>query len=306
MGEENLKKVISATCETEDIDFKSSFDTDSKKDWVELIKDFVALANSGGGVILFGVDNNGNPLGIDVSHILNIDPANITNKIFSYTSKHFSALEILEITKGSHRLTAIQIGSVKIPLVFTKPGTYPVSDRKQDRAFSLGTIYFRHGAKSEPANPDDIQKVIDRRLSEIRSEWMSSVQRVIEAPEGSRLVILPPDVRQSTSPDAIPIRIVDDPMAPEYRITDPNSTHPLRQKNLLAVLHERFPDILFNSYDILSVRRVYNIDNQVNYFYKPMYGSPQYSIDFVNWLIDNLFEDPEFFVKARQEYKIMR
>ena len=36
------------------IDFKERFDPDSKGEWVELIKDFAAMANSGGGAVVVG------------------------------------------------------------------------------------------------------------------------------------------------------------------------------------------------------------------------------------------------------------
>jgi hypothetical protein len=35
--------------ESTTLDFKSSFDPDSKQDWCELIKDMLAMSNSGGG-----------------------------------------------------------------------------------------------------------------------------------------------------------------------------------------------------------------------------------------------------------------
>jgi predicted HTH transcriptional regulator len=45
--------------ESRSIDFKSTFNPDSAADWCELIKDIVAIANSGGGSILVGVDDEG-------------------------------------------------------------------------------------------------------------------------------------------------------------------------------------------------------------------------------------------------------
>ena len=41
--------------ESGSVDFKASFDPKSTQDWCELIKDIIAMTNSGGGTIIIGV-----------------------------------------------------------------------------------------------------------------------------------------------------------------------------------------------------------------------------------------------------------
>ena len=60
------------------LDFKAEFDG-SKQAWCELVKDVVAMANSGGGCIFIGVTGDGAPSGHDISAVLKIDGADITN-----------------------------------------------------------------------------------------------------------------------------------------------------------------------------------------------------------------------------------
>lgn len=60
---DRLTAALSAKRESKTVDFKSSFDPESNGDWCELIKDFVAIANSGGGVILIGVADDGTASG---------------------------------------------------------------------------------------------------------------------------------------------------------------------------------------------------------------------------------------------------
>lgn len=74
-------KAIKAKKESKYIEFKECFDPESAREWCELIKDIVAIGNSGGGVILFGVDDSGRPNAIDRSALVNLDPADIANKI---------------------------------------------------------------------------------------------------------------------------------------------------------------------------------------------------------------------------------
>ncbi len=39
------------------------------------------------------------------------------------------------------------------------------------------------------------------------------------------------------------------------------------------------------------------------YYYKPNFGSPQYSDMFIEWICDRLSKDPDFAGKARATYK---
>jgi predicted HTH transcriptional regulator len=80
-----LEPALAAVCESETVDFKRSLDTTSTAECLELVKDIVSLANSGGGAILLGVDDNGMAVGADMSKALAIDPADVTNKVYKYT-----------------------------------------------------------------------------------------------------------------------------------------------------------------------------------------------------------------------------
>lgn len=68
-----LERAANAKRESKALDFKSEFDTASAPEWSEIIKDIVAFANSGGGVLVFGVNNDGSSAGNDISNILSID-----------------------------------------------------------------------------------------------------------------------------------------------------------------------------------------------------------------------------------------
>jgi len=203
-------------------------------------------------------------------------------------------------------VAGILIGKVAIPMVFTKPGTYPV-DNKQKTAFSQGTLYFRHGAKSEPGTTDDLRGALDRQLEDIRKAWISGVRRVVKAPRGSQVVVLPPEGRHSTRADATPIRVVDDPTAPAYRVVDPDVTPPHRQTELIRELQSRLPSsVRFNSFEALVVRRVYGLDGEPELCHRPRFGSPQYSRAMVDWIIGHYESNPRFFEETRELYSQRR
>jgi len=299
-------KAKNAKRESKRVERKGKFDINQTGDWCEIIKDIVAMANSGGGCILVGVKNDGTPSGWDLTPVLNLDPADITNKVAKYTGEQFDGFDITETEKNGHRLAVLQIHGVSMPMVFTKPGAYHDMEHEKEKvAFGGGTVYFRHGAKSEPANSNDLQQCIDREVERLRRSWLSNIRKVIEAPTGSRVDILQPPVIESALPSETSIRIVDDPTVPVYREIDRDQTHPRRQKEVVPLVNQRLggsKDI--NAYDLLCVRKVHKIDQtKPKFYYKPRYGSPQYSDAFVDWLVEHYKKDSLFFDKARKEYK---
>ena len=136
--------------ENESDDFKSSFDPTAPQYWCELIKDIVAMANSGGGIIVIGVNDDGSPAAINLQHVMASDPVIIVDKFKKYTDQHVAGFCLYCATRRGYPVAAISVSPVRIPIVFTAPGTYDVGGGKQKTAFSKGTVYFRHGAKSEP------------------------------------------------------------------------------------------------------------------------------------------------------------
>jgi hypothetical protein len=276
-----LDRALAARRQSRRIEFKRSFDAATEREWGEMVKDIVALANSGGGVILFGVDNAGQPAGVDIPPL---DRSTIGDRVRRSIDVDFDDFEIVETSKESRRVVALIVGEAGTPIVF-----------------SGGILYFRHGAKSEPATTHDIEEAMKRRADALRRTWLSAVRRVV-APGASPATVLPPEIRDSDSPDATPIRIVDDAHAPAFRLVDYDKTHPFRQKEVLATLHARVPSVPINQFDLLAMRHVFHTDQIAEYSHKPVFGTRQYSSRFIDWLVEQVGRDPAFFARAREQY----
>lgn len=297
-----LEKAKSAKRESKYIEFKETFDVDVAQDWCEIIKDIVAIANSGGGIILVGVKNDGKASGFDITKLLRIDSATISDKVSKYTSTTFQDFEIEIFKKGRKDIYALIIYESRIPMPFTKPGTYASGDGKQKSAFTQGTIYFRHGAKSETCNSEDLKNVIERNLEQIKKSWLGNIKKVVTAPTGSQVKVLPSSVVMSTSSAATPIRISNDSTAPVYQIVDPNKTHPFRQKEIIKIIHEQTGERL-NSFHIRCIKQEFEInESRPDFVYKPKFASYQYSQLFANWLVEQYKADTSFFKKIREKY----
>ena len=263
------------------------------------------MANSGGGVILVGLDNSGASSHADVTAVLNLDPAAITDQVHKYTGVHFEDFEISRQSKRRGRIAAIEIGSAETPIVFTRPGTYAV-DAKQKTAFSRGAVYFRHGAKSDPGTTRDLERFFERRLNLVRKAWFAGMRKVTQAPSGASVVTLMPnqEVVLSSSPGALPVRLTDDPGAPAYRNIDYDATHPYRRKELVAAVLKRLPEAAtLAPYDIQCVKQVYALDGDERFCHHPKYATPQYSEAFADWLVEQYANDASFFEEARRRVK---
>lgn len=301
--EDLVQRALQARRESKYIEFKSAFDPSSAHDWCELIKDIVAIANTGGGAIVFGVDNFGNPCSFDARPVLQIDVATITDKVARYTAVQLSEFEIVQKEKGGVTVAVLLIAPVDIPLVFSSPGTYTLPSNKQQTAFSRGTVYFRHGAKSEPANREDLRATVERNLEIFRRSWIKGVRKVVQAPRGHVVQVLPPEVVSSSSPEATPIRIVDDPAAPAYFRLTPDISHPFRQKDVIAKVNQEMTgEVKINQFDLRTVRALHDIDNNETFSYRPRFSSPQYSQDFIDWLVSQYRANHNFFAQARNRF----
>lgn len=220
MTEQLIQKAKTAQRESKFVDFKEKLDTNSQRDWCEIIKDIVAMANTGGGIILIGVKDNGKKADTDLSPIFNLDQATLIDKINKYTGVQFADFEIILIKRKRSQVAAIVIQPVFPPLIFIKPGTYQIESGKQRTAFAQGTLYFRHGAKSEPAKSSDLLTVIDREIELRKKKWLGNIRKVISAPAGSHVQVLPSEITISDKPDATSINISEDESAQKIRIEE--------------------------------------------------------------------------------------
>jgi hypothetical protein len=301
--DDKLKVLLERTTEAADLDYKSLFDVNAPGDWLEIIKDIAALANSGGGTILIGVNDDGTPSGAEVAGPLGIDPADLTNRIHKYTGTHFHAFEFAECEKEGREICAIAVKGTRIPLVFMRVGTYEVSPGKQKTVFSSGTVYFRHGAKSEPGTSDDLRAFLERELELIKRSWLDGISKVVEAPAGSRIAILPPETQPTGPSGSLPVQLTNDPNAPAYYAVPIDTTHPFRQKEVVQRVNSRLAGKkTINAHDILCVRRVHSIQKDIKYCYTQNYASPRYSQAFVDWLLQKHNEDEHFFEHTKEQF----
>ncbi len=293
MQKEDLQAAIEHGCESETVEYKASFNPRSSGEWLEILKDVVALANSGGGVIIIGVEDSGALADFDAASLADLDPADLTNKLYKYTGQQFANFEFVAIASN---LFGIVVKTVAAPIVFVKPGTYDTgADKpKQKTSFSAGTVYFRHGAKSEPGNADDLRWFIERRVEELRKSWLEGIVKVVEAPAGSHIQIVPASVPQASA------HLVNDSSAPAYYRVPIDTTHPFRQKEVVEELNKRLKGAgPIKAFHVQCVRQAHHIDENPNFCYKQHHAATRYTQLFVEWVVEQYKADTGFFKQAK-------
>lgn len=239
-----------------------------------------------------------------MSRFLSYDPADITNKLFSFTGKHFGNFTIVSTQKENQTVAALIIEGTSIPLVFVKTGDYIDKNGKQKQAFGNGMVYFRHGAKSEPCTSDDLQQFINREIEILRDAWLTNIRKVVEAPEGAQIIVIPGNQTTLIEKDIQNIRLVDDPDAPVHQMLDTNKTHPYRTKDVVELVNNRLgSQVNLNTHAIIAIKYVHNLDNIRRFYYRPHHGIASYSQAFVDWLIEQFEKDNDFFQIAKEKYR---
>jgi hypothetical protein len=262
-----------------------------------------------GGVVVFGVRNNGNPADdFDPSEVLALDPARIGDQVHKYTGSHFSEFQLHDVQRGAKTVAAMIIGATDAPLVFARAGTYRKASGKEVSAFQTGTFYVRHGAKSEPATTEDLEKFIERRLETVRRAGLGGIRKVITAPGDSEVMVYRTTERDEEG-RAKTIRVTDDPEAAVFGRVDANVTHPYRQTEVVAEVNKRLKGKeIANPSWIQAVRKAHGIGASSHplFCYKPRWSSQQYSDAFVDWMVKEYRRDSDFFQIARQKAYEMR
>lgn len=300
MEDPRVAKCITAKRESKSVEFKQCFSPTDARESLEVLKDIVAIANSGGGALAIGIDNAGNVSGTDVKPVLQHDHAKYCDVIRKYTLQDYSDFEVVEAEKEGEPIAVFVINPPDFPIVFVKPGTYAVDHNKQQTAFGHGTVFFRHGAKSEPGTTDDLRRFMHQRMKEMEQQLLQGMRKVVEAPRGSQLDVI--GVTKRAASAGLGVRLTKDKDAPGVVAVDRDILCPYRQKEVLVALKKRIPAVDVNSHDIQSVNRVYNIHSKEGFCWQPAFGSRQYSEIYVEWLVEQITKEKDFLAIARQKY----
>lgn len=140
---------------------------DFKKQWIEgnqLAKEMLAIANSGGGVIIFGVTEQEEGA-IDVCGLQELrDPAVVSNEIKNFISTDLK-YELYPFSFTTSEYRDLEGRHYQMMVIEDRPEFIPFMAKKESGGLKPNVIYVRRGTSCEIANQDEIREIINRRIN---------------------------------------------------------------------------------------------------------------------------------------------
>lgn len=140
---------------------------DFKSQWIEggqLAKEILSIANSGGGIIFWGVaEQPDHSVKCDGLEILK-DHADISKDTSRYLSSDLK-YDIYDFVFNSSEYEALIGRSYQMMVIEDTPAYIPFLAKKESGVLKTNEIYIRRGTSCEAANQEEIRNIINRRIN---------------------------------------------------------------------------------------------------------------------------------------------
>lgn len=154
---ENLRDLLkNSVGEIDNIDFKKELPSKTK-----LSKHLLALANSGGGILIIGVDEDEELIATGLDTLK--DEADIQKQVSSYLPESLE-YEILDFEFKDSEYESIKDKSFQVFLVESEDKKLPYLSIKSSNEIKENAIYIRRGTNSTIANHEEVQKILNKRI----------------------------------------------------------------------------------------------------------------------------------------------
>ncbi|NMB24029.1 MAG: ATP-binding protein [Firmicutes bacterium] len=192
--------------ESGSVDLKLTLNLDDPRASLDLVKDLVALANTGGGEIWIGCSEVQRP-GVSLALAKELDGAKVSDLVNRYIAPSRASVShsIEEADQPGAYIVKLRIERYhRYPFVFSRSGDGKGIKRP---LFRVGQIYVRHGAKNEVATHCDLSRFIETAVQESRGPILESLLRKLEKvarlPDGVEPILVGPDGGITASPSSL-------------------------------------------------------------------------------------------------------
>jgi hypothetical protein len=166
--------------ESKIMDLKMKIDMTKQAEKLELVKNIISLANSGGGSLLIGRDEKRKP-GITAAETRELDSARLADLVTSYIKPaQINLSHTIEVLKSGKFLFTLTVGPALYPIVISKQGFDPIAQRP---SFIQGDIWIRHSTKTERVEYEDIRAWIEEAKEIARNRLQDKLRLIADLPE---------------------------------------------------------------------------------------------------------------------------
>ncbi|TFC27617.1 ATP-binding protein [Cryobacterium sp. MDB1-18-2] len=173
---DRLRLLLARGAESDDLEFKSTWDPQQKSDRVELCKDIAAIESlSDGGYIVVGADDHGAPSGTFApEQARDFDEQKIRSKVAAVLG------EPIDLSAALHRIESndfllIGIGSNRDGMrIMPKDGEY-----ENNTIWRAADVFVRRGTSSVRWNQHEARGIIERVIAARKEEWRRDIFETI-------------------------------------------------------------------------------------------------------------------------------
>lgn len=166
VSELELRKIKNGELNSEntDIQYKEVFSISNAQEQLELVKNVIALANSQGGYIIYGVNTNNEWIGLDERSDDKIIYAELVDLFEGYINAPIDIVfNLLEIDKSFYFVLFVEENKTNDALFTSKSGFYSIKNwgskvEKKVYAFQKGDIFVRENNQTIMATADFYKK----------------------------------------------------------------------------------------------------------------------------------------------------
>ncbi len=186
----SARKLLTLIClgrEEESLDYKRGYDLAGKrsgKDKLEVVRDVVAMANTRGGYIVLGVDEEPSstgdrytPNGLSEEDLKALDVDVLKSQVDGYLGTALTLrLQVHRLGEfGGRSFALIHVPeSPESPLVMEKSGQYGEGGRTK-AVFHQGDVYVRRGASTCKANQTDMRELFSKVRRREKERWTEEI-----------------------------------------------------------------------------------------------------------------------------------
>lgn len=175
---DRLRGLLARGAESDDLDYKTTWDPRLKSDLIELCKDIAAMESlPDGGYIVIGADDHGAPSGMfSPEAARDFDEQKIRSRVVAVLG------EPLDLSAALHRIESqafllIGVGANRDGMrIMSKDGEY-----ENKTVWRAGDVFVRRGTSSVRWNQHEARGIIERVIAARKEEWRRDIFETIRA-----------------------------------------------------------------------------------------------------------------------------
>lgn len=154
--------------EHSEIEFKESFHSPKHKD-KKLHKWIASFANSNGGLIIYGVKNNGELVGLKDNKLQDFDNKDLSQELLDYFAPE------IEFELFIKEINEFKIGFLYIHKSKNKP---VVAIKTANNNIQESDIFYRYPGQSRRISYGDLRNIIEEKQKELNDNWLKLINNV--------------------------------------------------------------------------------------------------------------------------------